>query len=138
MINNFFTDTLKEQARKLHDPLHNINQAMLSNLERITEFSLTTARNYADLGLKQLQAVTSIKDPESLTTFQSSQAQLLTQLNQMVLKDAERLNELGTQLRNDLTKVMGESYQQATQPAAAAEEAVKANADKAGKSAVKS
>lgn len=137
MINNFFTDTLKEQARKLHDPLHNVNKAMLSNLERITEFSLTTARNYADLGLKQLQAVTSIKDPESLSAFQSSQAQLLTQLNQMVLKDAERLNELGTQLRNDLTRVMSESYQQATQPAAAAEEAVKASVDKAGKSAVK-
>lgn len=137
-MNNFFTDTLKEQARKLQDPMHNVNKAMLSNLERITEFSLTTARNYADLGLKQLQAVTSIKDPDSLTAFQSSQTQLLTQLNQMVLKDAERLNELGTQLRNDLAQVMGETYQQATQPAAAAEEAAKAHADKAGKSAVKS
>lgn len=137
-MNNFFTDTLKEQARKLQDPMHNVNKAMLGNLERITEFSLTTARNYADLGLKQLQVITSIKDPDSLTAFQSSQAQLLTQLNQMVLKDAERLNELGNQLRNDLGQLMGDVYQKATQPAAAAEEAAKSQVDKAGKASVKS
>ncbi len=120
-MNTLFSDTFKEQAKKFTDPLQAINRAWVSNLERVTEYSLTTARNYAELGLKQLHAASAVKDPETLTSFQSQQTQLLSELSQMLLKDAERLTEIGNQLRSDLSSVMGQSYQQAAQPAAAAE-----------------
>ncbi len=111
MINNILTETFKEQAKKFQDPLQHVSKAMVSSLERVTDFSLTTARNYAGLGIQQLQALSAIKDAESFSEFQHSQSQVLTQLNQMILKDVERLTELGAQLRNDLTEIATEVTQ---------------------------
>ena len=125
-MNTLFSDTFKEQAKKLTDPLHAINRVWVGNLERVTEYSLSTARNYAELGLRQLHAVSAVKDVESLSQFQAQQTQLLSELSQMLLKDAERLTDIGNQLRTDLSAVMGQAYQQATQPAAAAEAKTKA------------
>ncbi len=127
MLNNIFTDSLKEQARRFQDPVQHMAQAMVSSLERVTEFSLNTARSYADLGLKQLHALTEIKDAESLSSFQSSQAKLLGELNQLLLKDAERLTELGAQLRNDLVSATSTVFQ-ASEPQAETKSTEKAAA----------
>ncbi len=111
MMNNIFTDSIKEQVRRFQDPVQHMAQAMVSNLEKVTEFSLNTARSYADLGIKQLHALAEIKDAESLSSFHSSQTKLLGELNQQLLKDAERLTELGAQLRNDLVKATSSVFQ---------------------------
>ena len=48
-MNTDFLANFNEQARKMAEPLAKMNQVMLKNAERMTEFSLNTIKNYSEL-----------------------------------------------------------------------------------------
>ena len=113
-MNTDFLANFNEQARKMAEPLAKMNQVMLKNAERMTEFSLNTIKNYSELGLNHLRHAAEVKTPEAATDFSAKQTELVNTISQQILQDAQRLTELGNAMRNDLLEVMGESYTKAT------------------------
>ena len=113
-MNPDFLANFNEQARKMAEPLAKMNQVMLKNAERMTEFSLNTIKNYSELGLNHLRHATEVNTPEAATDFSTKQTELVNTISQQILQDAQRLTELGNAMRNDLLEVMGDSYTQAT------------------------
>jgi phasin family protein len=113
-MNTDFLANFNEQARKMAEPLAKMNQVMLKNAERMTEFSLNTIKNYSELGLNHLRHAAEVKTPEAATDFSTKQTELVNTISQQILQDAQRLTELGNAMRNDLLEVMGESYTKAT------------------------
>ena len=113
-MNTDFLANFNEQARKMAEPLAKMNQVMLKNAERMTEFSLNTIKNYSELGLNHLRHATEVNTPEAATDFSTKQTELVNTISQQILQDAQRLTELGNAMRNDLLEVMGDSYTQAT------------------------
>ncbi|MDO8330131.1 MAG: phasin family protein [Fluviicoccus sp.] len=113
-MNPDFLANFNEQARKMAEPLAKMNQVMLKNAERMTEFSLNTIKNYSELGLNHLRHAAEVKTPEAATDFSAKQTELVNTISQQILQDAQRLTELGNAMRNDLLEVMGDSYTQAT------------------------
>lgn len=106
-------ESFNEQAKKLYGPVLNLNKAMLRNAERLTEHSLQAVKTYAELGLNQLREVSHVEDPSTLSAFTAKQAELLNSLSKQVLDDAQRLTDLGNELRADVAKCMSEAYTQA-------------------------
>lgn len=113
-MNHKLFEDFNEQARKMYEPMARINQVMLKNAERMTEFSLNTIKNYSELGLKHLRHASEVNTPEAATDFSTKQAELVNTISQQILNDAQRLTELGNAMRNDLVEVLGNTYNQAT------------------------
>lgn len=111
-MNNPFLENLNDNTRKMYEPWTRLNQAMLKNAEKMTEFSLETMRHYSDVGLTQLRNVSAIDSAESASKFNQQQGELLNELGQKMLADAQRLTELGNEIRNEIMNAMNEAYTQ--------------------------
>lgn len=109
-MNNPFFDNLNDNARKMYEPWTRLNKAMLKNAEKMNAFSLETMRHYSDLGLEQLRNVSQIDSPESASSFNQKQSELLNELGQKMLADAQRLTELGAEIRSEIMNAMNEAY----------------------------
>ena len=107
-MNNDFMDNLKDGSRHMYAPWSRFNQAMLRNAEKMTDFSLETMRHYSEIGLEQLRNVSSVDSPEAASDFSQKQTELLNQLGQKMLSDAQRLTELGNEIRNEVMTAMNE------------------------------
>ena len=107
-MNNDFMDIMKDSSRQLYAPWSRFNQAMLRNAEKMTDFSLETMRHYSEMGLEQLRNVSSVDSPEAASSFNQKQTELLNQLGQKMLSDAQRLTELGNEIRNEVMSAMNE------------------------------
>ena len=111
-MNNDFMDKMKDGSRQMYAPWSRFNQAMLRNAEKMTDFSLETMRHYSEMGLEQLRNVSSVDSPEAASSFNQKQTELLNQLGQKMLSDAQRLTELGNEIRNEVMSAMNEIYSQ--------------------------
>lgn len=109
-MNNQFFDNLNDNTRKMYEPWSRFNQAMLRNAEKMTDFSLSTMRHYSEMGLEQLRNVSQVDSPEAATNFTQKQTELLNELGQKMLADAQRLTELGNEIRNEVMNAMNEVY----------------------------
>ncbi len=109
-MNHQFFDNLNDNTRKMYEPWSRFNQAMLRNAEKMTDFSLETMRHYSQMGLEQLRNVSSVDSPEAASNFTQKQTELLNELGQKMLADAQRLTELGNEIRNEVMNAMNEVY----------------------------
>lgn len=109
-MNNPFFENLNDNTRKMYEPWTRLNQAMLKNAEKMTEFSLDTMRHYSEVGLEQLRNAAKIDSPESASNFNQKQGELLNELGQKMLADAQRLTELGAEIRTEIMNAMNEAY----------------------------
>lgn len=131
-MNNDFMDKMKDGSRQMYAPWSRINQAMLRNAEKMTDFSLETMRHYSEMGLEQLRNVSCVDCPEAVSSFNQKQTELLNQLGQKMLSDAQRLTELGKEIRNEVMSAMNEVY---SQNASSMQDAMQSAASNASKTA---
>ena len=80
-----------EQAKSMYAPLTKLNTLMVDNMEKMTEFQLTTIKSYAELSIDQMKKAVEIKDAESLRSFSSAQAELASTVNKKIMEDAKIL-----------------------------------------------
>lgn len=133
-MNNQFFDNMNENTRKMYEPWSRFNQAMLKNAEKMTDFSLETMRHYSEMGLEQLRNVSAVDSPEAASNFSQKQTELMNELGQKMLADAQRLTELGNEIRNEVMTAMNEVYSNnATNVKSAMEQATQ-NASKTAES----
>lgn len=109
-MNNQFFENFNDNTRKMYEPWTRLNKAMLKNAEKMTHFSLDTMRHYSEVGLEQLRNASEIDSAESASNFNQKQTELLNTLGQKMLADAQRLTELGNEIRNEIMNAMNEAY----------------------------
>ena len=100
------------EPQQMFEPWNKLNQAFLKNAERMTEFSLSTMRSYSEMGLANMRQVAGIDSPESAQDFSSKQAEMLNEISQKMLADAQRMTELGNCMHEEVMQVMGEVHGQ--------------------------
>ncbi len=100
------------EPQQMFEPWNKLNQAFLKNAERMTEFSLSTMRSYSEMGLANMRQVAGIDSPESAQDFSSKQAEMLNEISQKMLADAQRMTELGNSMHEEVMQVMGEVHGQ--------------------------
>ncbi len=110
-----YVNQFNESAQKMFEPWTKLNQAFLKNAEMMTEFSLSTIKTYAEMGLENMRQVSEIDSPESAKDFSSKQAEMLNTISQKMLSDAQRMTELGSNMHDDVMKVLSEVQGQASE-----------------------
>lgn len=108
---------INEQTRRMSAPIASCGNLMANNIEKLTDFNLKTMRAYADIGLNQMRAMTSVNDAESLQQFTETQAETFSRINSQLMNDAKRLNELSTEFQHELEQSMKEIVETFTQSA---------------------
>ncbi|WP_201585366.1 phasin family protein [Psychrobacter jeotgali] len=107
-----YMNQFNESTQKMFEPWTKLNQAFLKNAEMMTEFSLNTIKSYAEMGLENMRQVSEIDSPESAENFSNKQAEMINNISQKMLADAQRMTELGSSMHDEIMQVMGDVYGQ--------------------------
>ena len=107
-----YINQFNENAQKMFEPWTKLNQTFLKNAEMLTEFSLNTVKSYSEMGLDSMRKVAQIDSPEAAKDFSSYQAEMLNNISQKMLADAQRMTELGSSMQDEIMQVMSSVYGQ--------------------------
>ena len=129
---NDYINQFNENTQKIFAPWINLNKAIVKNAEQMAEFSLSTLRTYTEMGLDNMRQLAEIDSTEAARNFSSKQPDVLSHLSQQILADAQRLTELGSQMQDEVMKVMSDVYGQTNEQM---QSAMQQAADQASKTA---
>ena len=101
MYTNIFQN-FNEQTEKTFGPVLKFNQLVANNFTALTNLQLDAARQYADIGLAQLQSGSQIKDVQSLLNSGSKQLETMTRISQQMMEDGKKLAELTQEFKSGL------------------------------------
>lgn len=102
MSNQLF-DTLTEQSQSFFEPLVAANKLMMDKLQKMVDMQVKAAPGYAELQMKQLQKVSTIKDADSFKQFWDGQVAASDELREKVLADSKAFSDLGVSFLTELS-----------------------------------
>lgn len=105
MYTNIFQN-FNEHGEKAFAPVLKFNQLVSKNFTALTHLQLDAARQYADIGLAQLQLGGQIKDAQSLTSMGAKQLETMTRISQQMMEDAKKLGDLAQEFKAGLDNLM--------------------------------
>ncbi|SMY16459.1 phasin family protein [Photobacterium aquimaris] len=106
--------SFSDQTEKTLAPYAKFNKVFAKNVEQLTELQLSAVRAYSDLGLKQLKAVSEVKDIQSLTAFNSQQLETLAKLSQQLLDDSNKFSSVAQSFKTEVEEFVADNVKQAT------------------------
>lgn len=127
-----YINQFNENAKNLFGPYSDLNKAFIKNTEQMAEFSLSTMRTYTEMALDNMRQISKIDSPEAAKDFSTKQADLLSNIGQQVLADAQRMTELGSHMQDEVMKVMSDVHGQTNEHM---QTAMQKTADQAAKTA---
>ena len=101
MYTNIFQN-FNEHGEKTFAPVLKFNELVTKNFTASTNMQLDAARQYADIGLAQLQLGGQIKDAQSLVSMGSKQLETMTRISQQLMEDAKKLADLAQDFKAGL------------------------------------
>ncbi|WP_107851718.1 phasin family protein [Oceanimonas marisflavi] len=104
--------TFNDQTEKAFGPLYQYNQLVAKNFTALTNLQLEAARQYADIGLAQLQANSQVRDVQGLVTSGAKQLETMTRISQQMIEDGKKLAELAQEFKAGLDGLAAEAAKQ--------------------------
>ena len=111
-------DLYTAQAEKFIAPMQEFARLSLSNSERLYTLQLEIAQSYIDLGVGQLQALTEVKDAESLQVFVTKQVEVAKNMSEKLIVDAQAVAQLGNEFNTETQALARDSLNAAVNQAA--------------------
>ena len=108
MYSNIFQN-FSEHGEKAFAPVLKFNQLVTKNFTALTNLQLDAARQYADIGLAQLQLGGQIKDAQSLVNMGTKQLETMTRISQQMMEDAKKLGELAQEFKAGLDNLTADA-----------------------------
>ncbi|MFD1008361.1 MULTISPECIES: phasin family protein [Oceanisphaera] len=107
MYTNIFQN-FNEHSEKAFGPLLKYNQLVASNFTALTNLQLDAARQYADIGLSQLQAGGQINDAQALMNYGAKQLETMTLVSQKMMADSKKLADLAQEFKTGLEQLVAD------------------------------
>lgn len=104
MANQLF-DTFTEQSQSFFEPLMEANKLMMDKLQKLVDMQVKAAPSYAELHIKQLQQVSSIKDADSFKQFWDGQVAASDALREKLMADSKAMSDLGVSFLTELSEL---------------------------------
>lgn len=101
MYTNMFQN-FNEHSEKTFAPVLKFNQLVANNFTALTNLQLDAARQYADIGLAQLQLGTQLKDAQSIANMGTKQLETMTRISQQMMEDAKKMGDLAQEFKAGL------------------------------------
>lgn len=109
---NDYINQFNENTQKFLSPWKELNKTFVKNAEQMAEFSLNTIRTYTQMGLDNMCQIAKIDSPQAAKEFSANQADILNQISQQIMVDAKHMAEIGSNMQDEVMKVMSEVYGQ--------------------------
>lgn len=105
-MSNDTLSKMSEQYQSFLAPVIKANKLSATNLEALVNFQMSSLQSYVDVAMNRMKAAADISDPTSLQMFLTSQAEVISSLNQKVMDDAKALADLTTRFKADFDKLV--------------------------------
>lgn len=99
------TETLKMKAGVLWASAHELNKLAVDKLEETSSLGLASASFYSGVGIKQLRAVSSVKDMETMRAFTADSITLSGEIAKKVMDDSKSLLSIGAGVKDKITSM---------------------------------
>lgn len=103
--------TFNEQSQNAIAPVVKFNQLLAKNFSELTNLQLDAARQYADIGLAQMQLNSQVKDMQTLVNCGAKQMETMTRISQQMIEDGKKLANLANEFKAELDSLIAESTQ---------------------------
>lgn len=100
------------QPAKYFEPVREINELALDNVEKLLDIQLKSLNDTARLSLEQLRSATDIKDVDGLKQYITEQADLVKSLGERFVKDSQTALELGVSYTDRVQQIVSDSIKQ--------------------------
>jgi len=107
-------DQWLELAKNAAEPMLKFNEITARALEKTARQQFDLARDYMDLGARQVQLLNEAKDPQK---WLQGQGEMATEFGKKMMARAQELVDLATQTQKDMTAWMEETSKKAVPPA---------------------
>lgn len=104
-----FIANYTDQVEKLFVPVQQLASLSLSNGEKLCALQLGFAQSCVDLGVEQLRALMEVNDPESLQAFFNKQVDVVRNISEKLVVDAQAVADIGSEFNNETQLLARES-----------------------------
>ena len=100
-------DTLKEKAGSFAASAGELNKFTIDKFEEMTKMNIASASYYSELGIKQLRALSGLRDMESVRKFTGDSISLGGEVAKKMLDDSKAWMSLGSEMKEKVTSAFG-------------------------------
>ncbi len=96
---------LKGRVGVLLSTIGDLNRMTIDKMEEVSKMNLASAGYYSDLGIRQMRAVTSIRDLDSLRKFTADSISMSGEVAKKMLDDSKSLMGVGADVKAKVTEI---------------------------------
>ena len=113
-MNDKLFETFADQTKMFFDPLKQVNQTFVSQLEKLSDFQIESIKSYSEIGINRLKSVIEVEDNQTIQEFAKTEMDFMNNINQKLLEDAKRLSDIGNEFKSEVEDLLKENMNQAT------------------------
>jgi phasin family protein len=114
--------TLKDKAGVVISSAGEINKLAIDKVEEMAKINLATANYFSDISIKQLRALTGVKNLETMRKFTADSISLSGEIAKKLLDDSKTWMSFGADIKEKVTDLLSkkEEVEPKKKPAKAA------------------
>jgi len=101
---------MNTQFEKFVEPLKEINNLTVKNIETVVDMQLKNVEETAKVGLEQVKGVSAINDADSWKSYLNTQAEVTQQFNERLVENARTVVELGNAFTNEVQQIVKAAF----------------------------
>jgi phasin family protein len=100
-------ETLKDKAGVLLSSAFDLNKLTIDKVEEVAKMNISAASYFSEVGIKQLRAMSGIKDMESMRKFTADTISLSGEIAKKMLDDGKTWMSMGVDTKEKVTDMFG-------------------------------
>jgi phasin family protein len=96
-------ETLKDRTGALFSSVSDFNKLTIDKVEEAVKLNLGSMSYFSDVGVKQLRAMSAIRDMDSMRKFTADTISLSGEIAKKMLDDSKAWMSLGTDMKEKVT-----------------------------------
>ena len=103
---------MNAQVEKFVEPLRELNNLAVENVEKILDIQLKAFEENSKAGVDSLKGAVAVSDLEGLKSYLNKQAEVTRQLTERTLADTRSVMELGNSYTAEAQKIVKDAFKQ--------------------------
>ena len=99
-------ETLKDKAGVVFTSAGEMNKLAIDKVEELAKINLATASYFSDLGIRQLRALSGVKNLETMRKFTADSISLSGEVAKKMLDDSKTWMSFGADIKEKMTDML--------------------------------
>lgn len=105
-------ETLKDRAGTFVSSAGDINRIAIDKVEEAVKLNISSASYFSEVGIRQLRAMSSIRDMDSMRKFTADTISLSGEVAKKVLDDGKSWMSLGNDIKEKFTDIFAKKQEE--------------------------